>query len=406
MYIPRHHKTYLSRAMTRAMAIDHPIGDPHGGPAYGERNEPVSAILAIGSMFATGGAVLAGTATLMQGLMFAGAALSLVGNVTGNKTLSKIGMIAGLAGGVGALAESAGLFASGTMGETFGYGAQPAGAAPGAQLAQTPTAQVNPAADPSSMVQTFPLDTSTSLPVNAGESIVNPAFDGAGGNFAPDTLVNSPLSNSAAPGTPAALAPPVGGGAPTAPLDPLANSVAPGAAAPTAPTAPTAAAPTAPGVGTSATPEMVKIASNNTDPIGSLVQQMGENVDPSYAQNNIRQLSTGERFMNGAMDAGKGLISFANKNPAMANMMAGAVSGGMDMLSGKNKAYINYLESRGELDKAQADKLRYEIDSAERLRTQRNANYANVRPGLRIDPNAVKFSPNSGLIAGQMAPTG
>lgn len=401
MYIPRHHKTYLSRAMTRAMAIDHPIGDPHGGPAYGERNEPVSAILAIGSMFATGGAVLAGTATLMQGLMFAGAALSLVGNVTGNKTLSKIGMIAGLAGGVGALAESAGLFASGSMGETFGYGAQASGAAtgaPGAQLAQTPTAQVNPVADPSSMVQTFPLEDALQVSNSAA-----PTFDGAAGNFAPDTLASSPLANSTAPGTPAALAPPVGGGAPTAPFDPLAQSAAPGAAAPTAPTA---AAPSAPGVGTPATPEMLKIASNNADPVGSLVQQMGENIDPAYAQNNIRPLSGGERFMNRAMDAGKGLINFANKNPAMANMMAGAVSGGMDMVSGKNKAYINYLESRGELDRAQADKLRAEIDAAERLRTQRNANYANVRPNVRIDPNAVKFSPNSGLIAGQMPPAG
>ena len=43
-------KTYLSRAMTRAMALDHPIGDPTGGPAYGEKNDPVSAVISIAAM--------------------------------------------------------------------------------------------------------------------------------------------------------------------------------------------------------------------------------------------------------------------------------------------------------------------------------------------------------------------
>ena len=35
-------KIYLSRAQTRAMSIDHPIGDPTGGAAYGEYKDPVS----------------------------------------------------------------------------------------------------------------------------------------------------------------------------------------------------------------------------------------------------------------------------------------------------------------------------------------------------------------------------
>jgi len=39
-------KVYLSRAQTRAMAKDEPIGDPFGGPAFGERNDPVSTIVA------------------------------------------------------------------------------------------------------------------------------------------------------------------------------------------------------------------------------------------------------------------------------------------------------------------------------------------------------------------------
>jgi hypothetical protein len=36
-------KVYLSRATTKAMSAEYPIGDPFGGPAYGERNDPVTA---------------------------------------------------------------------------------------------------------------------------------------------------------------------------------------------------------------------------------------------------------------------------------------------------------------------------------------------------------------------------
>lgn len=39
-------KLYMSRADTRAMSAEHPIGDPTGGAAYGERNDPVSATMA------------------------------------------------------------------------------------------------------------------------------------------------------------------------------------------------------------------------------------------------------------------------------------------------------------------------------------------------------------------------
>ena len=59
-------KTYLSRAMTRAMSLDHPIGDPTGGPAYGERRDPVSAVLAVAGMWEAG-AVIAGASSLAAG---------------------------------------------------------------------------------------------------------------------------------------------------------------------------------------------------------------------------------------------------------------------------------------------------------------------------------------------------
>lgn len=107
------YKIHLSREMTRQMALDHPIGDPTGGAAYGERNDPISAAISIGAMAASYGSIgMATIGGLMAGLTFAGGALSLIGNISGNKTLSKIGMVAGITGGIGSLASSSGLFGS------------------------------------------------------------------------------------------------------------------------------------------------------------------------------------------------------------------------------------------------------------------------------------------------------
>lgn len=66
-------KVYLSRAQTRAMAKDEPIGDPFGGPAYGERNDPVTATVATvgGSL---GGAFMQADAAENAAAMQAGAA--------------------------------------------------------------------------------------------------------------------------------------------------------------------------------------------------------------------------------------------------------------------------------------------------------------------------------------------
>lgn len=43
------HKHYLTRAQNRAYAMDNPIGDPFGGAAYGEKNDPISAIISVGA---------------------------------------------------------------------------------------------------------------------------------------------------------------------------------------------------------------------------------------------------------------------------------------------------------------------------------------------------------------------
>ena len=48
MLVNGHNKIYLSRSQTRSMSAYEPIGDPHGGAAYGERNDPVTAAIAVG----------------------------------------------------------------------------------------------------------------------------------------------------------------------------------------------------------------------------------------------------------------------------------------------------------------------------------------------------------------------
>ena len=115
-------KFYLTRTQTRAMSTDHPIGDPTGGAAYGEKRDPLSAAISIFSMYTSGAAIAANGLTLLSGLQFVGSALSLVGNITGNKTLSQIGMVAGIAGGIGSLASNFGLFDSAALDASIGLG--------------------------------------------------------------------------------------------------------------------------------------------------------------------------------------------------------------------------------------------------------------------------------------------
>jgi hypothetical protein len=47
-------KVYLSRAQTKSMSAEYPIGDPTGGPAYGEKNDPVTATIVGGTALVGG----------------------------------------------------------------------------------------------------------------------------------------------------------------------------------------------------------------------------------------------------------------------------------------------------------------------------------------------------------------
>jgi len=123
-------KQYLSLSISRALAIEYPIGDPFGGPAYGERNMPFIVgpaigaaatsigVAAAGATLATVGAAALTTVTAIGAVAtVAGLAMSVIGMATGDKSLMKIGMYVGLAGGVAGLATwgaSAGLSAAST----------------------------------------------------------------------------------------------------------------------------------------------------------------------------------------------------------------------------------------------------------------------------------------------------
>jgi len=93
-------------------AMYEPVGAWNTGPAFGQKNGPAVALVgAIGSISA--GMAIVGTSALLGGLMIAGGVMSGLGAITGNKTLSTLGMVAGLAGGVGQFFEMGGFEAFG-----------------------------------------------------------------------------------------------------------------------------------------------------------------------------------------------------------------------------------------------------------------------------------------------------
>jgi hypothetical protein len=334
-------KIYLSRAQTRAMAAEHPIGDPTGGPAYGEKNDPISAAISIGTMFATAEAGFAAM-TLMQGITFAGAAVSLVGNITGNKSLMKLGAIAGIAGGLGSLAESAGLFSSGNLSETLGMTtsipdeALRGSVAVGAQTPVVDGVQVSAVPDAASAPSVVD---SRSLNPNVPGGATNPLTAGPG-NFASENVQAL---------TPAQL------NAPTA------NTFGqtPG------PAGPNAVAPAGPGF-----------------------------VDSIKAGN----------YLDAAKAAGSGTMDMLKTNPTGAYVAAQAVGGVADWLSGKTDAEIAALKANTGFADAKAQEVQLAIAKEERRRLNMANRYATTSPqtGIAVNPNANARAP--GLVAANMQP--
>ena len=101
---------HVTRAVQQAYGIDHPIGDPFGGAAYGELNGGGSVGKVLSSVIPmVAGAVMMLTpaapmgAMLLGGAMFAGGALNGIGQLTGNQDLVKIGGITSAVAGVASM---------------------------------------------------------------------------------------------------------------------------------------------------------------------------------------------------------------------------------------------------------------------------------------------------------------
>ena len=333
-------KIYMSRVETRAMAAEHPIGDPTGVPAYGEKNDPISAAISIGTMFATAEAGFAAM-TVMQGITFAGAAVSLVGNITGNKSLMKLGAIAGIAGGIGAFAESQGLFSSGNLGESLGMTtaipdeALRGSVAAGAQTPVNNGVQTGGADVTTNTARELAAANNPSLNVNAPGGAANSLNAGPGGFASENVQALTPAQLNA----------------------PTANTFGqtPG------PAGPNAVAPAGPGF-----------------------------VDSIKAGNYGQALST----------AGGNAMDALKNNPTGAYVAAQAVGAVANVLSGKTGAELEALKANTGYANAKALEVQEAIAKEQRRRANAANGYGNVNTSMTVNTNASMAPSPAGLITG------
>ena len=341
-------KFYLTRTQTRAMSIDHPIGDPTGGAAYGEKRDPLSAAISIFSMYTSGAAIAANGLTLLSGLQFVGSALSLVGNITGNKTLSQIGMVAGFAGGIGSLASKFELFDSTALDSAVGLGKSPI-----TDAMMQDTGYTGPQSGPAAA------DFKTDIPS------VAKSFVGEGGGA--DALESSLNLSSAGDvlEAPAVLANNLG----TATAAP-ANNLMP-------PTDYSLS-----GTKTGLKPPALGLPAAKPGPLDLLKQG---------------------KFGDAAMAAGSGAMDMLKTNPTGAYVASKAVGGLADWLSGRSEAELEKIKAESGYANAKALEVQATVDREKMRRANLNAGYGSVNAGFKINPNAVVAQP-PGLVAGAMQP--
>ncbi|CAB4158842.1 hypothetical protein UFOVP713_28 [uncultured Caudovirales phage] len=362
-------KIYFSRSISRTLSADHPVGDPTGGAAYGEKNDPVSAILSIAAMAGSYAPMMAGG--IMAGVTFAGAAVSLVGNITGNKTLSKIGMVAGIVGGLGQM----GAFGEAAKGATWsdvgiGSSTPPAGtSASTTSLKQSPVKDGSLADD----MTARKADYANAQKVADSNVAAGVQTKGAAG------MGNQP-SNAAfnqgsriAPTPAADVADDFAGG-----FKEIAN--------------PAGADQTGSGwryfrdagTGQSAaiSPEG-KYFLNGEQVTGAAGGKFGFG---DYAN----------MAWEGTKDIGAGFMNFAKENPYGALAVGQIAQPIADYLSGKTDAEIDALEAQTGYADANAQRMQEEIAKEKRRRENLNAGYAQVNTGITVN------APKQGLIAQQM----
>ena len=361
-------KIYFSRSMTRSMSADHPVGDPTGGVAYGEKNDPVSAALSIATMAGTY-AQIGTTITLMQGLTMAGAALSLVGNITGNKTLSKIGMVAGVVGGLGQMGAFGETAKGATWDSTFGGTSTPPSSVTAPTVGnQTPvregvqTGTTTVAGDGNRVAAFGQSDLANAqIPTGGGLGVSN-QVNVNGMVPAPDIQPSAAISNQT----------PVSGG-----FESVTN--------------PAQAGQTGSGW------QYFKDAGGQSAAISPEGKYFlnGEQVTGA-AGGKFGVSDYAKMAWEGTKDIGAGFMNFAKDNPYGALAVGQIAQPIADYLSGKTDAEIDALKAQTGYADANALRIQEEIAKEKRRRENLSAGYAQVNTGITVN------APKQGLIAQQM----
>ena len=339
-------KTYLSRTQTRTMAAEHPIGDPTGGPAFGEKNDPITAVISIASMAGTYGAMMAGS--VMAGIAFAGAAISLVGNITGNSTLSKIGMVAGVIGGVGMMGGFGEAAKGATWQNTFGKTVS--------DEALRGTVAVG----------------GGNTPVVNGQQVAADVVDDAAAAGVKLDSVDTPNINAGN------------------------NINTPGGGTNSLTTAPTLSSPVTdqlnPGIDMFGKPNPAM-----SYPPGAKTPMSFGDVKPGFADS----LKTGN-YLDAAKAAGSGAMDLLKNNPTGAYLVGQAIGGVADWLSGKTDSEIAALKANTGFADAKAQEIQLAIAKEERKRANMANRYTSISPqaNMTVNPDANARSP--GLVASNM----
>lgn len=378
----RFQKTYLNRSMTRAMAMDHPIGDPFGGPAYGERRDPVSAVIAVASMYGSyaGAAALVGGAislgTIAAGVVFASGALSLVGNATGNKDLMKVGQVGMLVGGIGGFMDPSGFMGNATT----------------VDLANE-TGNVTSISDSSTVASDVATPNTNVADVSSSVTADVPTVEVGGPNPTSNTVVNQSVNTPMAP-TDASLQ--TSGQLPTSSNNVLdVNATAP----------PPVAAPSAPAAAPAPTSANSFDSFGNSTPVGSPSYVSADPTGMAQLQLEANATANAANAANG----GGGLINSAvtgfNNLDTMGKILATKV--GADVVGGiasyvspspQQKAQTEYANAAAKNADASADanaanaaKIRQEQALQQARIDQLNKNMQ-MGLGIGINPNAVQIA--------------
>ena len=397
----KHKPMYVALSQARALAAEYPVGDPFGGPAYGQREFIGLAIGAISAF--SGGAALFGAASLSfgaaltAGAMLVGGTLSVVGRLTGDANLAKLGgtinLVGGLYGGIDALIGGSALSEIASSVSSFmGGGESAAATAATPELAGPPT-EAGMMGPPTEQAAEL-IGSASPAPAPVVDAVAKAP---AGGVAADGPIL--PRGDMAAPDN---IASAINAG--SAPADTLGASAqsapavsAQGAVGPMSATGPVDAA------GNPVPSGIPADAQNQGDGWYSHNGQMFDSRNLGGAPVQPGSLFTGGDAVaygsnTGMIDSISRIGSWIEKNPSLATLGGNFLKGLMadQGLSGKKaRAEIEFYLAKGDEASANAAAKRYATDLAQQ-------NYANVNSPATIG----SWTGAGGAFTGTMRPQG